>query len=69
MLPHGPTKIRSFSLQIAHALAKIQFFSLQVPHAPTNIQVNLDDIPITSNGTFEEHATIMEMIETEVYQC
>jgi hypothetical protein len=27
-----------------------------------NIQVYLDDIPITSNGTFEEHAAIMEQV-------
>jgi hypothetical protein len=27
-----------------------------------NIQVYLDDILITSNGTFEEHATIMETV-------
>jgi hypothetical protein len=28
----------------------------------TNIQVYSDDILITSNGTFEEHATIMEQV-------
>jgi hypothetical protein len=28
----------------------------------TNIQVYLDDILITSNGTFEEHATVMEKV-------
>jgi hypothetical protein len=27
-----------------------------------NIQAYLDDIPITSNGTFEEHAAIMEQV-------
>jgi hypothetical protein len=27
-----------------------------------NIQVYLDDILITSNGTFEEHAAIMETV-------
>jgi hypothetical protein len=27
-----------------------------------NIQVYLDDILITSNGTFEEHAAIMEQV-------
>jgi hypothetical protein len=29
-----------------------------MPH----IQVYLDDIPLTSNGTFEEHSAIMEQV-------
>jgi hypothetical protein len=31
-----------------------------------NIQVYLDDIMITSNGTLEEHASIMELLGKEV---
>jgi hypothetical protein len=34
-----------------------------------NIQVYVDDIIITSNGTFEEHAGIMEKVQERLQQA
>jgi hypothetical protein len=62
ILPWGKYQYKRLSMGAKKSPGIFQRIMYELLGDIPNIQVYLDDIIITSNGTFEEHATIMETV-------
>jgi hypothetical protein len=60
ILPWGKYQYKRLSMGVKTSPNIFQIIMYELLGDIPNIQVYLDDILITSNGTFEEHASIME---------
>jgi hypothetical protein len=59
ILPCGKYQYKRLPMGVKTSPDKFQSIMYELLGDIPNIQVHLDDILITSNGTFEEHASVM----------
>jgi hypothetical protein len=62
ILPWGKYQYKRLPMGVKTSPDIFQRITYELLGDIPNIQVHLDDIMLTSNGTFEEHAAIMETV-------
>jgi hypothetical protein len=69
ILPWGKIQYKRLPMGVKTSPGIFQRIMYELLRDIPNIQVYLDDILITSNGTFEEHAAIMEQVLERLQQA
>jgi hypothetical protein len=69
ILPWGKYQYKRLPMGVKTSLDIFQIIMYELLGDIPNIKVYLDDILITSNGTFEEHAAIMEQVLERLQQA